>query len=101
MLAVIFIWQHNWHICRNYFVLYNHITMTKIDKARKTLRDAGYFVDNLWHIDDVKLKFQVSDDEAQEILEDVLTNEWIMENIHFAIGSEAEHREFKRLADEN
>lgn len=72
--------------------------MTEIEKAKETLRAAGYFTNNLWHIDDVKLRFAVFDDEnAQEILEAALTNEWIMEQIHYVINEVAEDFGFKRI----
>jgi hypothetical protein len=41
-------------------------------KSRQVLMDAGYYVGNLWHIDDVQDKFKdVSDDDAQDILDEV------------------------------
>ena len=59
--------------------------MNEIEKAKAVLRDAGFFVDNLWHIDDVKGRFECTDEQAQEILEDALTNEATMEQIQFSI----------------
>jgi len=56
--------------------------MNEIEQAKKTLRDAGYFTDNLWHIEDVKYRFDDCDDEtAQTILESALTNESTMQHI--------------------
>jgi hypothetical protein len=56
------------------------------EKAKAVLREAGYFVDNLWHIDDIKLRYNCDDDEqAQGILDSALTNEATMEQIWFAI----------------
>lgn len=50
--------------------------MTEVEKARQVLRDNGYFVDNLWHVDDVKERYNCTDDEqAQEILYNALTKE--------------------------
>jgi hypothetical protein len=54
--------------------------MSKIDRARATLREAGYFVDNLWCVDDVEGDF--TDERKQEILNNALTNEYLMEMIH-------------------
>jgi len=51
----------------------------KIENAKKVLRDAGYYVDNLWHINDVKQNYKVSDDEAYQILGTALTSDWITE----------------------
>jgi hypothetical protein len=76
--------------------------MNEIEKARETLRAAGYFVDNLWHVDDVKLRFAVFDNEdAQAILEKALTNDWIMEQIHYGIGEAATDEGFKELENED
>ena len=65
--------------------------MTQEQKAKEILRKAGYFVDNLWHIDDVKLRYNCNDDEqAQEILQSALTNEATMEQIWFAVDMAAQ-----------
>jgi hypothetical protein len=69
--------------------------MTEIEKAKETLRAAGYFTDNLWHVDDVKLKFDVTNDDAQDVLNAALTNDWIMEQIHYGIGEAAVDKGFK------
>lgn len=62
----------------------------KYDQASKTLEKMGYQVDNLWHIDDVKGRFECTDDEAMDILIAALTNEATMEQIWFALEYEAE-----------
>jgi len=56
-----------------------------IANAKLVLKQAGYFVDNLWHIDDVQHKFECDDDTAQGILDDVLTSDWFFERINEAI----------------
>jgi hypothetical protein len=72
----------------------------EINDAKETLRKAGYFVDNLWHVDDVKSKYQVFDNEdAQDILNDALTNEWVFDQIWYAIRNAAELNEFKELEE--
>lgn len=58
--------------------------MTEQD-ARQLLKDKGFFVDNLWHIDDVKAKFDCTDEEAQHVLDKALGNDATMEQIWFAI----------------
>lgn len=40
-----------------------------IEKAKKFLRDNGYYTDTLWHIDDVKSVFDCDDHDAYEILD--------------------------------
>lgn len=58
----------------------------EIKKAREVLREAGYYVDNLWHIDDVKGLFKnVTDEEAYNILDSALTNEATYSQIWMAI----------------
>jgi len=57
----------------------------EIEKAKQLLRDNGYFVDNLWHVDDVKGKFKCDDETAQSILKDALENDATMEQIWLAI----------------
>lgn len=72
--------------------------MNKIEEAKQVLREAGYFTDNLWHIDDVKLRFNVTNDEdAQAILEQALTNGWIMEEIHYMIGDAAANEGYELI----
>ena len=57
----------------------------RIDHARETLKEFGYYVDNLWHIDDVKSKKECSDDEAYDILDNALQNEATYEQIWMSI----------------
>lgn len=54
-----------------------------IEQAKQVLKDNGYYVDNLWHVDDVPMG---SDDERMEVLDNALRNPWVMEQIHYAIG---------------
>ena len=61
-------------------------TSKQIEEAKQTLKNAGYFTDNIWHVSDVKENFEeVSDDTAQMILEYALTNPATMEHIWEAI----------------
>jgi hypothetical protein len=55
--------------------------MNEIEQAKKTLRDAGYFTDNLWHIDDVKQNYDCDNETALEILDNALTNDKTTEQI--------------------
>jgi hypothetical protein len=57
-----------------------------IANAKLVLKQAGYFVDNLWHVDDVKDNYNSDDDNAQEVLGRALTNDSTMEHIWFAIN---------------
>ena len=66
--------------------------MTKyeqIKNAKEVLRQAGYFVDNLWHIEDVMDRYKCDEETAMEVLDSALTNDATMEQIHFAIKLQA------------
>jgi hypothetical protein len=61
--------------------------MNEILKAKEVLRNAGYFIDNLWHIQDV---YNVCDgniqkDQAMHVLEMALTNNTTTDQIWYAI----------------
>ena len=56
-----------------------------IDKAKKVLEEAGYYVNNLWHVKDVQSKFSCSEDEAMDVLENALTSDSTFEAIWFNI----------------
>lgn len=58
-------------------------------QIRKHLREQGYFVDNLWHVNDVHNK-NLSKEEKMKVLEDVLTSPYIKEIINKQIEEYAE-----------
>lgn len=72
----------------------------KIEYAKQVLRDAGYFVDNLWHNDDVKSRYLCDDDEAQNVLDRSLTNEATMNQIWFSIDMVAEYNKLTKKEEE-
>jgi uncharacterized protein YcaQ len=53
----------------------------EIEKAKDTLRKAGYYVDNLWQVDDVIGRYDCKEDDAQDILNDALQNESVMASV--------------------
>jgi len=57
----------------------------EIEQAKAILKQHGYFVDNLWSTQDVTDRYECTEEEAQEVLETALTNEWVMEQIWFSI----------------
>ena len=65
------------------------------NKAKKVLEDAGYYVGNLWSIDDVKEKYVCDNDTAQYILDKSLTNEATMEQIWVSIDIFSEMENLK------
>ena len=69
-----------------------------IANAKLVLKQAGYYVDNLWHVDDVKDRYECNDDEtAQKILNLALTNGYTMETIHYSIKDLAELKGLKPI----
>tara|TARA_R110000803_G_scaffold52502_3_gene108102 strand:- start:185 stop:460 length:276 start_codon:yes stop_codon:yes gene_type:complete len=69
----------------------------KIEEAKTTLKNNGYFVDNLWSTEDVFRNFKCTEEEAQEVLEMALTNEATMEQIWFAIDFHGEDNQLTEV----
>ena len=68
------------------------------EQAREVLRNAGYYVENLWSINDVYTEgIDISDDVKYDILDKVLQGEWIMENINISIADEVDDFRIKAL----
>jgi hypothetical protein len=69
----------------NYIFLGVDKIVFQSDKTpRVELKNRGYFVDNLWHIEDVQDRFECTDDEAMEVLDTVFSensNTWDMIDI--------------------
>jgi len=64
---------------------------SEIDSAIKLhLKENGYFVDNLWHINDVRDRFDCTDEEAYKILDRVLSSEYAISSIHESISQVAQ-----------
>jgi hypothetical protein len=59
--------------------------LSAVEQAKKVLREAGYYTDNLWNISDVKRDIECTDEQAQDILDKALSNEWVMEQIWYGI----------------
>ena len=64
----------------------------EIANAKKLLRDEGYFVDNLWHVNDVTSYYECSNDIAYNILNDALCNHGTVQYIFSCINEEAAHQ---------
>ena len=66
-------------------------------QLRDELSRRGYFTGNLWTVDDVKSKFFVTDEEAQEILMESLTNDATMEQIWQSINIFGEMKGYREV----
>ncbi|MES2864052.1 MAG: hypothetical protein V4666_08035 [Bacteroidota bacterium] len=67
-----------------------------IESAKQFLKDNGYFVDNLWSVEDVKCKYECSDEQAQTVLNDVLGGEWFMGEVNASIDITASDYSLRR-----
>ena len=68
-----------------------------VEDAKRILEKNGYFVANLWHVDDVTAwAYECDDDTAQEILYKALTNDYVMDTIWQAIDVSAEQLNVER-----
>jgi hypothetical protein len=72
------------------------IAQQQIADAKKVLSDAGYFTDNLWHINDVLFHSDcpkgISKADAKRILRNALTNEEIVSDIFYSISYQLENQ---------
>ena len=65
-------------------------------EARALLRKRGYFVENLWSVDDVTENYDCTPEQAQQVLEMALTNEATMEQIWSAIDDACDTLEIRK-----
>mgnify|MGYP000194530662 CR=1 FL=1 len=68
---------------------------TEIDEARRVLEDAGYYTNSLWHIEDVIGRYNCTEEEAQMVLDDVMTNECTTNNVWEVMDIIAEDYDLK------
>ena len=68
-----------------------------IEQAKQVLEDAGYYCGNLWKLEDVQSKFNCTDDEAYEVLDEALQNDATMEQIWFAIDFHGDNDNLKTI----
>ena len=67
----------------------------EINKAKKVLEDAGYYVGNLWSTEDVTSNYECTEEEAQDVLDKALQLDSVMIDIWMAIDYVAEEHELK------
>lgn len=66
-----------------------------IANAKLVLKQAGYFVDNLWHVDDIKSNYDCDDDTAQRILNSVLSDGQTIQYINELLQEEIDFNQLK------
>ena len=69
-------------------------TNEEIKQAKQLLKNNGFYIENLWHIDDVKYGanseekyFECQENLAYQILSDAIEQDYINESIFFKIRS--------------
>ena len=70
-----------------------------VQQAIEVLRMNGYYVDNMWHRSDVTEKFHCTAEDADEILNSALNNDWICDRIQESIFSEGKEMELELKDD--
>ncbi len=73
--------------------------LNKTEKALNLLSDVGYYVKNLWQVDDVMIRWACTREQALEILDKTFDNEYVNETIFDIIGINA--REMNLKSKEN
>jgi hypothetical protein len=66
-------------------------------EAKKFLENQGFFTENLWHVIDVTATYNCTDEQAQQILKNALTNDYVMSVIWDAIDLIAEDLNLEKI----
>jgi hypothetical protein len=69
-------------------------------QLRDELTRRGYYTGNLWSIADVQVHFEATDEQAQDVLDDTLTGEWIIATIFDCIHTCADYQGLKQKEEE-
>ena len=68
-----------------------------IEEAKQVLKEAGYYVGNLWSVQDVQSKFECTEEEAQHILNEVFNSDYIGSEINDTIQDFGESAGLKEI----
>lgn len=69
----------------------------EIENAKKLLRSEGYYVDNLWQTCDVTMNYDCTEEQAQEVLDGALKDDYVSQQIFEAITMYADTLKLKEL----
>lgn len=64
--------------------------------AKIMLEAEGYYVGNLWHISDVQMNFDCTEQEAMKVLDKTFNNEYVNQSIFDSIKIIADSMNLKR-----
>ena len=80
---------------KDYIDLSATLRQTDIENAKQVLKSSGYYIDNLWQTEDVKINYHCTEEQAQKILNRVLQYDAIYELVWEGISYEAESMNLK------
>ena len=72
---------------------------TEIEQAKAILKKYGYYVNNLWTIQDVTDYYQCTEEQAYNVLDTVLSSEGIMEQVNVDISFECSYLDIELIED--
>ncbi|MDA9302832.1 hypothetical protein N9Q25_00400 [bacterium] len=72
------------------------MSIKKIEEAKRLLKESGYYIDNLWHVDDVQQRCYCTEEEAQDVLDVSLNNEGTMHQVWESIDTAIEEHELPK-----
>ena len=72
----------------------------EIAKAKETLMNYGYYVGNLYQVEDVQTYFDCTDDEALDVLDGAMDNEGTAEQVWTAIREVGDMMGLKEKEDD-
>jgi len=59
----------------------------RVKQAKQTLKNVGYYVDNLWSIEDVQAHHECTNEQSYRILDNVLSSRYIIGEINEQINN--------------
>jgi hypothetical protein len=68
----------------------------KTEQYTEELKKGGW-VAFLWHVDDIKQNYNVTDEQAIEILQEVQYNDYVVKSVYEAIDDLCEQYEYERI----
>lgn len=73
----------------------------EIEQAKAILKQHGYFVDNLWTVNDVTDRYECNVEEAYRVLDIALTSKYMIEHIWLAVDIECSWLDIKLKGEED
>jgi hypothetical protein len=64
--------------------------------AKQFLEEQGYYTSNLWHVADVMENYECTEEQAQEVLDLALNNDYTMDQISGYISDASMYLRLKR-----